>query len=34
VQAALDAIGSRKRLEELSERLLDVSTWEELPADG
>jgi len=34
VQAALEAIGSRERLEELSERLLDVATWNELLAEN
>jgi predicted transposase YdaD len=30
VQVALDAITSAERLEQLSERLLDVESWEEL----
>jgi predicted transposase YdaD len=33
VLTALEAIGRRERLEELSERLLDVATWEELLAE-
>lgn len=33
VQATIQAITSRERLEELSERLLDVTTWQELLAD-
>jgi predicted transposase YdaD len=33
VQATIQGISSRERLEELSERLLDVTTWQELLAD-
>lgn len=34
VLAMLDGINNRERLEELGERLLDVSTWDELLADS
>jgi predicted transposase YdaD len=34
VQATLESINNRERLEALSERLLDVSTWDELLADA
>lgn len=33
VQRTLEGISSRERLEELSERLLDVATWDELLAE-